>query len=300
MANWYDPISDFLSSGAGAGSLAAAGLALAKKGYEDIGDIGSQAYREMAGPDGLAQELRGMLEFQPYTVTTATGGQFGMTQDPTTGQMTYQMQMSPEEQAFQQQMFGGAGQFYQQAMQPTQAREQAVFERIREAQRPEEQRQRLATEERLAAQGRLGLRTAQFGGAPEQFALAKAQEEARNQAMLSAMQQAQAEQMQQAQLGGQFMGASYTPQAQALNVLQAGMPAAQMAQRGQLQGAGLFGEAQMGGLEALLGSGLGQANLYGQLGTGLLSGLLTPQQVGMGDGITKIVNPLFDLLGIGG
>jgi hypothetical protein len=144
------------------------------------------------------------------------------------------------------------------------------------------------------------LRTAQFGGAPEQFALAKAQEEARNQAMLSAMQQAQAEQMQQAQLGGQFMGASYTPQAQALNVLQAGMPAAQMAQRGQLQGAGLFGEAQMGGLEALLGSGLGQANLYGQLGTGLLSGLLTPQQVGMGDGITKIVNPLFDLLGIGG
>jgi hypothetical protein len=95
------------------------------------------------------------------------------------------------------------------------------------------------------------------------------------------------------------MGASYTPQAQALNVLQAGMPAAQMAQRGQLQGAGLFGEAQMGGLEALLGSGLGQANLYGQLGTGLLSGLLTPQQVGMGGGVTKIVNPLFDLLGIG-
>jgi len=118
--------------------------------------------------------------------------------------------------------------------------------------------------------------------------------------MLSAMQQAQAEQMQQAQLGGQFMGASYTPQAQALNVLQAGMPAAQMAQRGQLTGAGLFGEAQMGGLEALLGSGLGQANLYGQLGTGLLSGLLTPQQVGMGGGVTEIVNPLFDLLGIGG
>jgi hypothetical protein len=231
----------------------------------------------------------------PFTVTTGTGGAL-----TTTPQGGLTVGMSPEEQAFQQQMFGGAGQFYQQAMQPTQAREQAVFERIREAQRPEEQRQRLATEERLAAQGRLGLRTAQFGGAPEQFALAKAQEEARNQAMLSAMQQAQAEQMQQAQLGGQFMGASYTPQAQALNVLQAGMPAAQMAQRGQLQGAGLFGEAQMGGLEALLGSGLGQANLYGQLGTGLLSGLLTPQQVGMGDGVTKIINPLFDLLGIGG
>ena len=275
----------------GLGGIGAGGL-LTGKAYKDLGEIGTTARRE-AGE--IAQTGLEQTRFMPFTVTTGTGGAL-----TTTPQGGLTVGLSPEEQAFQQQMFGGAGQFYQQAMQPTQAREQAVFERIREAQRPEEQRQRLATEERLAAQGRLGLRTAQFGGAPEQFALAKAQEEARNQAMLSAMQQAQAEQMQQAQLGGQFMGASYTPQAQALNVLQAGMPAAQMAQRGQLQGAGLFGEAQMGGLEALLGSGLGQANLYGQLGTGLLSGLLTPQQVGMGGGVTEIVNPLFDLLGIGG
>ena len=275
----------------GLGTLGAGGL-LTGKAYQRLGDIGEQARRE-AGD--IAETGLEQTRFMPFTVTTGTGGAL-----TTTPQGGLTVGLSPEEQAFQQQMFGGAGQFYQQAMQPTQAREQAVFERIREAQRPEEERQRLATEERLAAQGRLGLRTAQFGGAPEQFALAKAQEEARNQAMLSAMQQAQAEQMQQAQLGGQFMGASYTPQAQALNVLQAGMPAAQMAQRGQLTGAGLFGEAQMGGLEALLGSGLGQANLYGQLGTGLLSGLLTPQQVGMGGGVTQIVNPLFDLLGIGG
>lgn len=283
-------MSDTLRQLLGLGALGAGGL-LTGKAYQRLGEIGEQARRE-AGD--IAQTGVEQTRFMPFTVTTGTGGALTTTPE---GGLT--VGLSPEEQAFQQQMFGGAGQFYQQAMQPTQAREQAVFERIRAAQRPEEERQRLATEERLAAQGRLGLRTAQFGGAPEQFALAKAQEEARNQAMLSAMQQAQAEQMQQAQLGGQFMGASYTPQAQALNVLQAGMPAAQMAQRGQLTGAGLFGEAQMGGLEALLGSGLGQANLYGQLGTGLLSGLLTPQQVGMGGGVTEIVNPLFDLLGIG-
>lgn len=283
-------MSDTLRQLLGLGALGAGGL-LTGKAYQRLGEIGEQARRE-AGD--IAQTGVEQTRFMPFTVTTGTGGAL-----TTTPQGGLTVGLSPQEQAFQQQMFGGAGQFYQQAMQPTQAREQAVFERIREAQRPEEERQRLATEERLAAQGRLGLRTAQFGGAPEQFALAKAQEEARNQAMLSAMQQAQAEQMQQAQLGGQFMGASYTPQAQALNVLQAGMPAAQMAQRGQLTGAGLFGEAQMGGLEALLGSGLGQANLYGQLGTGLLSGLLTPQQVGMGGGVTEIVNPLFDLLGIG-
>lgn len=283
-------MSDTLRQLLGLGALGAGGL-LTGKAYQRLGEIGEQARRE-AGD--IAQTGVEQTRFMPFTVTTGTGGALTTTPE---GGLT--VGLSPEEQAFQQQMFGGAGQFYQQAMQPTQAREQAVFERIRAAQRPEEERQRLATEERLAAQGRLGLRTAQFGGAPEQFALAKAQEEARNQAMLSAIQQAQAEQMQQAQLGGQFIGASYTPQAQALNVLQAGMPAAQMAQRGQLTGAGLFGEAQMGGLEALLGSGLGQANLYGQLGTGLLSGLLTPQQVGMGGGVTEIVNPLFDLLGIG-
>ena len=275
----------------GLGALGAGGL-LTGKAYQRLGEIGEQARRE-AGD--IAQTGVEQTRFMPFTVTTGTGGAL-----TTTPQGGLTVGLSPQEQAFQQQMFGGAGQFFGQAMQPTQEREQAVFERIRQAQRPEEERQRLATEERLASQGRLGLRTAQFGGAPEQFALAKAQEESRNQAMLSAMQQAQQEQMQQAQLGGQFMGAGYTPQAQALNALQAGLPAAQMAQRGQLYGAGLFGEAEMGGLEALLGSGLGQANLYGQLGTGLLSGLLTPQSVGMGGGVTEIVNPFFELLGIGG
>lgn len=275
----------------GLSALGAGGL-LTGKAYNRLGDIGEQARRESSE---LAETGMEQSRFRPFTVTTGTGGALSTTPE---GGLT--VGLSPQEQAFQQQMFGGAGQFYGQAMQPTQEREQAVFERIRQAQRPEEERQRLATEERLASQGRLGLRTAQFGGAPEQFALAKAQEESRNQAMLSAMQQAQQEQMQQAQLGGQFMGAGYTPQAQALNVLQAGLPAAQMAQRGQLYGAGLFGEAEMGGLEALLGSGLGQANLYGQLGTGLLSGLLTPQSVGMGGGVTEIVNPFFELLGIGG
>ena len=36
---------------------------------------------------------------------------------------------------------------------------------------PEEERQRLEMEQRMAAQGRLGVRTAQFGGTPEQLAL---------------------------------------------------------------------------------------------------------------------------------
>ena len=211
--------------------------------------------------------------FRPYTVTTATGGQFGTQLDPTTGQLTTTMATSPEEDAFRQQMFGGAGQFYQQAAMPTAEREQAVFDRMRAAMSPEEERQRLALEERLASQGRLGVRTAQFGGSPEQFALAQAQEEARNRAMLSAMQQAQVEQAQQAALGGQFLGASYTPQQMLLQALSPGQTAAAQQQQAQLYGTGLFGEATASGIDALLGAGLGQANLMGAAGTGLLAGL---------------------------
>lgn len=179
------------------------------------------------------------------------------------------------------------------------AREQEVFERIRAMQLPEEERQRLALEERLASQGRLGVQTAMFGGTPEQLALAKAQEEAQNQASLMAMQQAQQERMQQAALAEQVLGlgsglfanqlgmqqvqqgmglsdlaAAYVPQAQALNMFQQGLAASELAQRGQLAGASMFGEAKMSGLEALLGSGLGQANLIGAAGTGLLGGAI--------------------------
>ena len=184
------------------------------------------------------------------------------------------MGVSPEETAFRNQLFGGAGQFYQQAAMPTGQREAEVFERMRAVQRPEEERQRLALEERLASQGRLGLRTAQFGGAPEQFAMAQAQEEARNRAMLSAMQQAQAEQLQQTQIGQQFLAGSYVPQAQLLSAVTPGMTAAGQAQQAQLYGTGLFGEASASGIDALLGAALGQGNLFGTAATGLLSGLV--------------------------
>jgi len=261
-----------------------------------------------------------------------------------------------------QQAYGLGSDFMSQAGMDTASRERDVFNRIREAQRPEEERQALALEERLANQGRLGVRSNLFGGTPEQLAMSQAQTEAQNRAALMAMQQAQQEQAQQAGLGAQYsqLGSSLTSQgqalgaaqqAQSLQALQAGqgmnlaqqqaaqaalqggqglnlaqqqqalaamqtgqglfggalnlqgaqqqlaqnalanayMPQAQLLnaqaasqlfpqlqQRGQLSGAGLFGEASMGGLEALLGSGLGQANLMGTLGTGLLGGLATP------------------------
>jgi len=249
------------------GSAALAGLLFAKKGYEDVGEIGERAYEAMSGAGGLADTLKEMQEFRPYTVTSATGGQFGMN----VGEdgMSFDLTTSPEEQAFQQAMFGRAGQFFESAAMPTADREQAIYDRMRETMTPEEERQRLAQEQRLASQGRLGVRTAQFGGTPEQLALAKAQEEAKANAMLSAMTQARQEQMQDAQLGQGMLAGSYVPQAQLLNALTPGMTAAEAARQTQLAQAAGYGETYATGLEALLQAGLGQAGIAGGFGTAL-------------------------------
>ena len=320
--------------------LGTAGLALAEKGYGDIGAIGERAFEGLAGEEGLAQELRGMLEFQPYTVTSSTGGRFGMTQDPVTGSYDYQVTLSPEEQAMQQTLFGGASQLAQQAAasydpryeelaqqayggvggmltQAQQAamdagamdraaREEEVYRQLRALQSPEEERERLAQEQRLAAQGRLGVRTAQFGGTPEQLARAKAQAEAQNQASLMAIQQSGTEQqlaleraanlqnlasgmfgmgtlaratpreLQRADLANMsgMMAAGYVPQAQLIGALQPGMTAAERQRQAMSQQAGTYGQTYASGLEALLQSGLGQANIAGGVGGNIASAAL--------------------------
>jgi len=284
--NW-----DQFLSGAGGLLAGLGGAAAVGSAYDRLGSIGEAAQQ---GAQQIAQQGLEQTRFQPFGVTSATGAEFGIAQGPD-GQLTSSMALSPQEQAMQQSLLGGAQGFYEQAMMPTADREQAIYGQIRAMQAPEEQRRQMALEERLANQGRLGVRTNMFGGTPEQLALSKAQAEAQNQAALMAMEQAQQQQAQQAELGQQFMAGSYLPQAQLLNTIGATALFPQLAQRGQLTGAGLFGEASMGGLEALLGSGLGQANLMGQLGTGLLSGVATPTDAygGFGDVLKDLYDSIF-------
>jgi hypothetical protein len=265
-----------------AGGLGAGGLALALRGYEDIGDIGQQAYEAMSGyttesgeyVPGLADKLSGMLEFQPYTVTSATGGQFGMTRDPVTGQMTYQLATSPEEQLLQQEQLKRAETLFGRAMADPSAREQEVLRRMEDLASPERQRQRLALEQRLAAQGRLGTRTGMFGGTPEALALERGIAEAQNKAALDAMQFTAQEQQRQAQMGSGMLAAGYVPQAQLLNALQPGMTAAERQRQAMSEQAGAYGQTYTSGLEALLQAGLGQANIAGGVGGNIASAAL--------------------------
>lgn len=250
-----DYMQNALGAGIGAGMLV--------KAYDDIGDAGTTG-RQMG--DALAQTQLQQTQFRPYTVTTAGGGSFSAGPDGST------MSLSDPQQQFANQMFGNAGALFGNAMQDTSQREMDIFNRMQDAMRPEQERQQMALDRRLAAQGRLGVRSAEFGGTPEQLAMAKAQAEAQNNAMLSAMGQAQSEQMQQAQLGSQMLGASFMPQQQMLAALNPGMTAAAQQQQAQLYGAGLFGEATASGINALLGGATGRAQLLGALGSGLFGG----------------------------
>jgi len=162
-----------------------------------------------------------------------------------------------------QQAFGLGSQFMGQAGMPMGAREQEVYDRIRATQLGEEERKRLELEERLFAQGRGGVRTAMYGGTPEQLALSKAQEEAQNQASLMAITQAQKEQLQQADIGSTYgqLGSNIATQRQALEAAQQ-----LMAQQAMTGGMGLLAgglgleEAQKGiGLSALQGAYVPQA-----------------------------------------
>jgi hypothetical protein len=134
---------------------------------------------------------------------------------------------------------------------------------------PAQERERLALEQRLAAQGRLGVATNMFGGTPEGLALAKAQEEARNQAMLGAMEFAGAEQARQAQLGAGMLSAAYTPQQQLLAAIAPGITAAEQRRDQQNVAAGAYGETSAAALEALLQSAMAQGNILGGIGANM-------------------------------
>ena len=190
--------------------------------------------------------------------------------------------LSPEQQAISSGAFTDAQTLLGNVVQDRSAREQEIFDRIRATQEAEEERNRLALEERLFNQGRLGVRTSMFGGTPEQLALAKAEEEARNRASLLAIQQAEREQAQDARLGTQLLGAAFLPEAQAQNAFRNALTAAEINRRANQFGTGLFAESSIAGLDALLGSGIGQAELMGRLGTGLLGGAI--QGAGQGQG----------------
>ena len=314
------------------GDLAATGLSAAalNDAMRRLSSVGEAA---ATGAQEIGRQAQTDAAFQPFTVTTGFG-QVGAT--PEGGFTTT---MSPQQQARQEALsgitggllgqysprgMGGRSGIEQQALEgttgaltalgdPMATREADVFERIRAVQRPEEERQRLALQDRLLSQGRLGLQTAAYGGSPEQFALAQAQEEAKNRASLMALQQAGAERQQDlasaqglfdlstraatvpgaltaADLGNiqQSLALETVPEQTLLSTLAPAINIAGIADLGRRQGAGLAAEGGISGLELAVQTDLARADLLKQLYGGLLSG------AGSSAGSQGLFSSLFD------
>jgi hypothetical protein len=150
-------------------------------------------------------------------------------------------------------------------------REQDIFGRMQATLQPEQERARLGLEERLANQGRLGVRTAMFGGTPEQLALEKAIAEQQAGLGVSAMEQARAEQALQSQqtlaglgetrarlgllgeLGLSSIPTAYAGQNQLLANLQPRLESERIQSALRATGLGLGAQLAESGLEAQLG-----------------------------------------------
>ena len=170
-----------------------------------------------------------------------------------------------------------------------------IYGQIRATQRPEEERQSLALEERMLSQGRMGLSSSAYGGAsPELLAQETARQEAMSRANLSARQQAMQEQQQAYGQGLGFLGqasglraqdlseasgllgAGYTPQTMQLAAAGAQFGAgmsqeqADLARAGTLQQASYIPQAQdLAMAQGMMGLGYTpQGQALGLLGAG--------------------------------
>jgi hypothetical protein len=261
---------DFLTGTLGNQLLSGAGeYFLGREQIQDIEELGRQ---QQAALGQFGEQIAQQAEFRPFTVTTGLGT---TTTTPTGG---VAVGLSPEQQALQQQLLAQAtGLFGQVGVSPAEAQAD-IYEQIRATQRPEEERQRLAMEERLLSRGRLGLQSAAYGGAsPELLALETARQEAMARAGLSARQQALAEQQQALAGATGLLAAGYSPQQQALEALRIGTAIPQLVQRGQLIGAELQSQLGRSGIEANLAMQELAADLRQRRDAGLMQALMGRQ-----------------------
>ena len=292
--------------GGGTGNLLAGlgGAAAQNEAIKDIRGLGKDATTAIYGPDytvpegGLLGMVKAESQFKPFGVTTPTGARASFS---STGNLD--TMLSPTEQALQEKMLGFGTRAFgflddpearadEQAsvigmltQDPTQrgVREQAIMDNLTALQAPEQERQRLALEERLFGQGRTGVRTSMFGGTPEQLALEKAIQEQQAGSALTAMEQARAEQALTSQqtlqglgetrarlgllgeLGLQSLPAAYQGQNQLLANLAPALEEARI--RAALQSSAVG-----------IGAGLAESGLEAQLGFEGLAASLRQQQ----------------------
>ncbi len=296
------------------------GAALVEKTLDDLRDAGRLA---TTGSAAIGSEAQTASQFKPFTVTTGTGDTL-----TTTPEGGYNVGLGDRQKRFQTDLFNkfaadvnpygrpelqltgasarGYDPVYAKAMQGTQSlfapvlqdpetRSQAIYELLRQTQIPDEQRQQALLDEALVNRGRQGMRTAMFGGTPEQLAMNKALQETQAATRLKAMEMARAERaddlgtqralfdlsgaalaapeaVKAAQLQNLtgMLGLGYTPSQMAMGAIPAATDIASIADTGRRQGAGYLADTGIAGLQGMLQSEAARANLLGEVFTALL------------------------------
>ena len=248
----------------------AGSAALANQGIQEARAAGTAQQTALSD---LANKYQSDIQFKPYTVTGATGSS---TFAPGGGSST----LSPQLQALMNQLLTSSGGMFSGAAQPIDQRAMDVTAQLEAASAPSRQREYLGMEQRLFNQGRVGLQTAQYGGAPEQFAFAKALEEQRAQNALTGRTQAMNEQQQQFNLGQGLFSSAFMPQQQMNQQTQVNTPFAELISRAQSQGAVTGGELAAQGTQARIAGETQANNLRQTQLQGLLNSLNAPSAGG--------------------
>lgn len=243
-----------LFSGLGQAGAAYAPYALSQN---EIDMLAQYAADVPTAASNVASKASEAAAFQPFSVKTATGGGTQITTDPISGQPTLTYSTGTDEQTLATSLLSGASTLAGQTM-PTAT---SLYSDIRALQTPEEERQALALQNQLAAQGRLGVQTAAYGGTPEQLAYQKAVQEAQNQAAFQATQMAPQLQAQQLQNITGMLGASYLPQQQAMAALQPGIDISRIAQAARQGQSEALYRGGIAGLEAQAAGATAAANV---------------------------------------
>ena len=154
------------------------------------------------------------LDFTPYTVTTGLGS------TAISPEGVISTTLTPEQQAVQQSLLGQA-QTLAGTAGPT---ADELYQQLETARAPGRERERLALENRLAAQGRLGVTTAAYGGTPDELARQMAIEEQRSKDVFGAQTTAGALESQRLENIGGLLTQAYAPEQQMLSALYGAAP----------------------------------------------------------------------------
>ena len=290
--NWFSDLfsgSNIANALSGATSLAASAEQMQRA--RDIADVSKSTALDLAGQASQA------AAFQPFTITSSPA--LGSVSVGAQGDIT--LTPSQQQEAMTQQALTGAQSVLGGLLTGTGQREQDIYNRLQAARQPEINRQQAQLQQQMAAQGRLGLGSALYGGgSPEEFARQQALLEQQNKDFLTAMTGAQQEQTAQSNLLGTLTNQAYQPQAQQLAALQGATPIQQALQSGRLAG----GEAVQAAIPSVLQAQVGAEQVAGDIYQTYLknlTGMLAPaaagaQQASLGDQIGSAVSSGLDSL----